>query len=108
MEAILSHFEPKGGAEVTPDSLVTGCVESGARSVLLDEGSMPEVFFDLSTRFAGDLLHGLSKYGLRLAAVIPDPSIHPLRFQEFLREANRGNQFRFFATRQEALKWLSD
>jgi len=33
-------------------------------------------------------------------------AIHSLRFQEFLREANRGRQFRFFPTREEAIQWL--
>jgi hypothetical protein len=104
----MGNFEPEAGAEVTANSLLAGCVESGARALLLDSGALPEAFFDLATGFAGDLLHGLSKYGLRLAAVVPDPTVHPVRFQEFLREANRGNQFRFFATRQEALTWLND
>jgi hypothetical protein len=87
--------------------LVAGCIESGARSLLLDGDSLPGAFFDLATRFAGDLLHGLSKYRLRLAAVVPDATVHPVRFQEFLRETNRGEQFRFFTTRQEAVEWLS-
>jgi hypothetical protein len=104
---MLSHFEPDTGAKLAPDSLVAGCIESGAHSLLLDDGSLPDAFFDLATGFAGELLHGLSKYGLRLAAVVPDPTVHPLRFQEFLREANRGGQFRFFPSRQEALAWLS-
>ena len=103
---ILSSFEPDAGATLAPDSLVAGCIESGAQSLLLAGGSLPDAFFDLATGFAGELLHGLSKYRLRLAAVVPDPTIHPLRFQEFLRETNRGEQFRFFATREEALKWL--
>jgi hypothetical protein len=103
----MSHFEPEAGTKLAPDSLVAGCVENSASSLLLDGGSLPDAFFDLATGFAGELLHGMSKYGLRLAAVVPDPTDHPLRFQEFLRETNRGEQFRFFPSRREALEWLS-
>lgn len=99
-------FEPDPGANLEPDALVAGCVENDARSLLLDRGALPDAFFDLSTGVAGELPHGLSKYGLRLAAVVPDATIHPPRFQEFLRESNRGTQFRFFSTRKEALDWL--
>jgi hypothetical protein len=43
-----------------------------------------------------------------MAAVLPDPSIHSARFQDFAREANRGRQIRFFATRGEAVAWLEE
>lgn len=82
------------------------CIESGARSLLLDEHAIPEEFFDLETGAAGELLHHLGKYRLRLAAVVPHPAEHPARFREFLREANRGSAFRFFPSRDEALDWL--
>jgi hypothetical protein len=87
-------------------AVLTGCVESGARSVLLDEDALPAEFFDLSTLLAGELLHKLTTYRIRLAGVVPDPSVHSTRFQQFVREANAGRQFRFFSTRQEAIGWL--
>ena len=45
-------------------------------------------------------------YGVRLACVVPDLSAHFERFREFAREANRGDQFRFFASRGSAVAWL--
>jgi hypothetical protein len=29
-----------------------------------------------------------------------------LHFQAFVREANKGDQYRFFSTRQQATRWL--
>jgi hypothetical protein len=85
---------------------VAGCLETGARSLLLDENALPAEFFDLSTGLAGALLQKLANYGIRLAAVVPDPSAHSPRFQELAREASTGSMFRFFRTRQQAIDWL--
>ncbi len=101
------YFEPNPTAAFDARELVVSCVESGARSLLLDANVLPSAFFDLSTGVAGELLHHLSKYQLRLAAVVPNPEAHSEPFQDFSREANRGQQFRFFENRQAALDWLS-
>ena len=89
-----------------PAALVAQCIESGSRSLLLDEHALAPEFFDLSTGFAGELLQKLATYRIRLAAVVPDPSAHSMRFQEFAREANGGRQVGFFRSRQSAIDWL--
>lgn len=91
-----------------PGAAVIRCIELGAGGILFDHGALPAAFFDLSTGVCGDLAQKLSNYGLRMAAVVPDPSVHPARFQDFAREANRGRQIRFFATRGEAVVWLEE
>lgn len=101
------YFEPDPGAPFDPRELVVSCIESGARSLLLGADVLPSDFFDLSTGVAGELLHHLSKYQLRMAAVVPAPAVHSEHFQDFLYEANRGQQFRFAESRQAALDWLS-
>lgn len=100
------YFEPDAGGDLASTSLVTSCIEGAAGAVLLNEQVVPGDFFDLSTGFAGELLHGLTKYGLRLAVVVPDPTRHSQPFQDFCRESNRGHQFRFFPTRALAVEWL--
>ncbi len=105
--AMADYFEPAPARALDVTAILTGCIESGARAVLLDEDGLPDEFFDLSSRVAGELLHKLSTYGVRLAAVVPDPSVHSAAFQDFAREANRGRQFRFFPTRAEAIDWLT-
>lgn len=102
----MSYFEPEAGRASSPSEVVTGCIESGARAVLLGEGVPPPELFDLSSGVAGELLHGLTKYDVRLAVVVPDVGAHSESFQDFAREANRGRSYRFFATRAEAVEWL--
>jgi hypothetical protein len=104
---VSKHFEPAPGTPFDPNALVASCIESGARSLLLDEPAFPPAFFDLETGIAGELLHHLSKYRLRLAAVVPDLATRPERFQEFALEANRGEQYRFFNDRRAAVAWLA-
>lgn len=102
----MTYFEARVGDLFEPTALLTRCVESGARGLLLDEGAIPAEFFDLSTGLAGELLHKLTLYRIRLAGVVPDPSIHSPRFGDFAREANRGTQYRFFPDRLAAIDWL--
>ena len=99
--------QPEEAGSLDAARIVTGCVESGVYALLLDRSALPPAFFDLSSGFAGELLHRLGLYGIRMAAVVSDPSRCSRSFQDFVREANRGRQVRFFATRGEALEWLS-
>jgi hypothetical protein len=100
------YIEPVASTAFTPDALVAACVEADAAALLLDRSAIPEQFFDLSSRLAGELLHALAKYGLRLAAVVDNPADHSPSFQAFVREAHRGDQVRFFPTRSDAIAWL--
>jgi hypothetical protein len=105
---VSAYFELRdpGTGSFDPAGVVAGCIESGAHALLIDRGALPDAFFDLSSGVAGELLHRLSVYGIRLAGVVPDPAAHSQPFQEFLREANRGKQFRFFPRREDAVHWL--
>jgi hypothetical protein len=103
---VATYFEAEAGQAFDPTSLVISCGESGADSLLLDQDSLPADFFDLSSGFAGELLHRLSIYHMRLAAVVPDATLYSAQFQAFALEANKGQAFRFFATRQDAIDWL--
>lgn len=101
-----TYFEPSLTDPFDPTDVVRSCIENGAAALLLDEAALPAHFFDLSSGMAGELVHKLSVYRMRMAAVVPDPSAHSANFQAFVREANKGNQFRFFPTRQAAIAWL--
>jgi len=101
-----AYFEPSPVSPFDPTAIITSCIETGAQALLLDEGALPSQFFDLSSGLAGELLHKLSIYRMRMAAVVPDSSTYSANFQAFIREANRGLQFRFFPSRQEAVTWL--
>jgi hypothetical protein len=100
------YVEPEPGRRVDAGELISRSFESGTDALLLDESALPASFFDLSSGVAGDLLQKIANYGLRLAVVVPDRSVHSARFQELAREADRGGPCRFFATRREAIDWL--
>lgn len=100
------YFEPSPADSFDAVHLVSACVESGARGILLDDRVLPPEFFDLSTGLVGEILHKLTMYHIRLAGVVPDVSIHSPSFRAFLREANSGSQIRFHSTREQAVAWL--
>lgn len=79
----------------------------GEKSLVQAEDALPPEFFDLSTGVAGALVQRVTQYGIRMAAVVPDPAAHSGPFQDFAREANRGATFRFFPSRAEAVEWLT-
>ena len=101
------YFECTPGPTFDPAALFRDCIESGADALLMDQEALPASFFDLSSGHAGELLHRLSVYQMRLAVVVPDLTVHSESFQAFAREANRGLQFRFVPSRREAIEWLS-
>lgn len=86
---------------------VRAAIESGERRLLIDHHAVPPEFFDLSTGVAGSIVQRLTMYGIRMAVVVPDASIHSGPFQDFAREANTGGVFRFFPDRAQAVAWLT-
>ena len=116
METIVHHAQ--GGARIVecadsisaPDQageLVAACMEADAQLVLLEARSLPDAFFDLKTRFAGEFLQKLETYRIRVALAIPAEVTRNERFQEFLAEARRGRSLRVFDSRSEAEAWLA-
>lgn len=81
--------------------------ETGSTSLVLDKRLVCEDFFILSTGVAGEILQKFINYHVR-AAIYGDYSRYtskPLR--DFIRESNRGRDFFFVATREEAIQKLT-
>jgi hypothetical protein len=87
--------------------LIAACYEHAAHGVLLEGASLPEPFFDLRTRFAGEFVQKLVTYQLRVAAIFPVEGTYSERFREYIGEASAGPQFRTFPARAPALRWLA-
>jgi hypothetical protein len=87
--------------------LIAACIELRSRGLLIESDRLPAAFFDLRTGFAGDLVQKFQNYGVKVAAVIGSSQEHGERFEDFLREARRGPQFRVFNERAQAETWLS-
>ena len=82
--------------------------ETGASRLAIDKRLVCEDFFILSTGVAGEALQKLMNYRFK-AAIYGDYARYtskPLR--DFIRESNRGKDFFFVSTREEAVQWLTD
>jgi len=101
-----TYYEIRPTLPFDPTAFIQAGAENNADCLLFDQDALPPEFFDLSSGLAGELLHRLSIYQSRMAAVVPELTVHSANFQAFAREANRGDQFRFFSTREEAIDWL--
>jgi hypothetical protein len=86
--------------------LIAACAAGRTDRLLLDAPVLPPEFFDLRTRFAGELLHRIGKYWLRVAAVIPQAE-YDEPFARFVAEVRRGRHFRVFDARADAEAWLA-
>lgn len=82
--------------------------ETGASRIALDKAVFAEAFFVLSTGLAGEILQTFINYRVK-AAIWGDYSRYtskPLR--DFIRESNRGRDFFFVDTREEAVRRLAE
>ena len=89
--------------------VVGACAELGANRVLLEAASLADAFFDLKTRLAGEVLQRLVNYHVRLALVLESTSAPGGRFAEMVEETERqrNRHFRAFASRDDAIDWLT-
>ena len=51
--------------------LVTACIEQQTGLLLIEAARLPDEFFDLKTRFAGEFIQKLQNYRLKLAICSP-------------------------------------
>jgi PadR family transcriptional regulator, regulatory protein AphA len=87
--------------------LVAACGENGTERLLLYAANLPDGFYRLHSGLAGCILQKFSTYRMRVAAVLTPELVNQGRFREMVLEANRGNQFRVFYSREAAEAWLA-
>ncbi len=101
---------PAGSLRIASESDVLDLLalmgESAADMLLLDGGCLDPAFYDLKSGLAGVVLLKLDTYHVRTAVVVPRERIGSGKFSEFMLETNRGNQFRMFEQRGDAVMWL--
>jgi len=100
---------PAGGVvsdEPSALDLIALCGEEQVDIVLLYSENLPVDFFDLKSGVAGRILLKFSNYAIRLAAIIPPEIASQGRFHEMVLETNRGNEFRVFSNRADAIGWI--
>jgi hypothetical protein len=89
------------------DLMATVRYDTGCHCMLLPKSALPEAFFDLKTRLAGEILQKYVNYGMKLA-VVGDFSHYTSRsLRDFLRETNRGRSAFFVADERDAVERLA-
>ena len=69
--------------------------QSDNLGIVFQKQSLPESFFDLKTRLAGEILQKFSNYRVKLAIVGDFDGYSSKALADFIRECNRGNQVFF-------------
>ena len=87
--------------------LVEACGNAGVDRLVLYPENLPEGFFDLSSKVAGEVLHKLRLYRVRLAVVRKPGLKLSSRFGEMLADERRYGYFGLFDSLDEAVEWLS-
>ena len=88
------------------DLLASVRYETNCDRILISKALVCEDFFILSTGLAGEILRKFVNYGGKLAIWGEYSRYTSKPLQDFIRESNRGEQFFFTATREEALEKL--
>lgn len=79
----------------------------GTAGLLLTEPDLAPEFFNLRSGLAGELFQKFINYRIRLAIVLPDPSVYGERLSELAYEHASHPLIRFVPSKEEALAWLS-
>ena len=89
------------------DFIATVNYETGCNHIVLNKSAICNDFFNLSTRLAGEILQKYINYHIKLA-IIGDYSSHTSKsLKDFIYESNRGKDFLFVSTVDEAIERLS-
>lgn len=90
------------------DLAMTVKYDTGAVKIAMDKQIICEEFFILSTRLAGEILQKFMNYHVK-AAVYGDYSQYTSKpLKDFIFESNRGRDFFFVPSKDEAIKKLSE
>ena len=89
------------------DFMVTVQYETGCDRIILSKEAIVRAFFVLSSRLAGDILQKFTNYRVKLA-IVGDYSGYTSRpLKDFIYESNKGKDFFFVETVDEAIEKLS-
>lgn len=90
------------------DFMATIDYEDESYRIVLNKESFDEIFFDLSTKIAGDILQKVINYGRKIA-IVGDFSVYDSKaLRDFIYECNNGKSIFFVETEDEGVKKLSN
>ncbi len=88
--------------------LIGLCGYHQTNNLLIYAHNVDERFFELKSTLAGNVLQKFMNYYMRVAMVMDDNLSDNKRFCEMALETNKGNHFRIFTNRQDAINWLTN
>lgn len=90
------------------DLLMSAKYEAGAERIVVDKRLISEDFFVLSSGLAGEILQKYINYGGKIA-IYGDFSHYTSKpLKDFIFESNKGKDFFFVATKEDAINKLTE
>lgn len=90
------------------DLAMTARYETGADRIVIDKHAITEEFFILSSGLAGEVLQKFINYHVK-AAIWGDYSRYTSKpLKDFIYESNKGKDFFFTETKEEAIRCLAE
>jgi len=88
------------------DLMATEIFLNNSGALVINKESLSEDFFDLKTRFAGDVLQKFSNYNMKLA-IVGDFSVYKSKaLHEFIYECNKGTMIFWVESLDKAIEVL--
>ncbi|WP_239613716.1 DUF4180 domain-containing protein [Cohnella mopanensis] len=88
------------------DLMATVNYNEGCSKLIIRHENITEIFFDLSTRLAGDILQKYTNYQVKLAIIGNYEGYSSKSLKDFIYECNKGNQVFFLPNEESALDAL--
>ena len=88
------------------NDLLSLCYEHDTNNMLLYSTNLPESFFDISSKVAGDFMQKMTNYRVRAAIVLSEDTKTSKLFGQMASDTNRLGSVRFFEDRDSAVEWL--
>lgn len=93
-------------AQSALDFIATVRYETGCERIIINKSGLAEDFFRLGTGLAGEVLQKFVNYRMKLAVVGDFSKYSSKPLKDFIYECNRGRDFFFVTTKDEALEKL--
>ncbi|MGF9906177.1 DUF4180 domain-containing protein [Brevibacillus porteri] len=96
-----------GDVQSALDLIATVHYQADSERIILNKSLLNESFFDLKTRFAGEILQKFINYRVKVA-IVGDFSVYTSKsLKDFIYESNNGNDIFFLPTEEQAIEKLS-
>jgi hypothetical protein len=87
--------------------IIGNCYYQGAEGIIMHQHNIDASFFDLKTRFAGEVLQKFSTYQMRLAIVGDFSQYTSSSLRDFILESNKAGRINFVSSIEEANEKLA-